>query len=152
MNILKIIGLIFVFITICLTSFKLAENLLTREKTLSEIINAINRYKTLANYSGKETKSILYESFSGVKGLFFEGLEPIISNEFQLKKEEKADLENFIESCGRRTIKGENTNCDYYISVFQKYKNQASKALAQKRKIYLVSGVSLAFATVVILI
>ena len=152
MNILKISGLIFLSVGICFFAINKAENLTKREKLMLDIINAIQNYKTAVAYSGKETKDILRESFGGIKEISFDGLSPVFSDNLPLREEEKKTLINFMESAGKKTARGENNNCDYYITLFKKYKTVAEKEAAQKRKIYLVGGVSLAFATVVLLI
>lgn len=152
LTVLKISGLIFISFGICFFAISKADTLTKREKLMLDIINAIQNYKTAVLYSGKETKDILTESFSSIKGISFEGLTPVFSDDFPLKEEEKKTLINYIESAGKKTVRGENNNCDYYITLFKKYKTAAEKEAAQKRRIYIVGGVSLAFATVVLLI
>lgn len=152
MNLIKAAGLICLFLSVSFIGFISAQNLTNRANALENICVSITKYKTLVSHSGKEISYILPESFSSVSFVNFSGNSPRIGEPCPLKIEDKKLLKSFFSEAGSSSKAGENTRCDYYFEAFSSLKKDAVKTAAEKKKIYIVSGICSALASVVVFV
>lgn len=158
---LKII-LSFVFvISASLLGNTFSLKLMNRRKTLTSIVNAISRAKTLICFGSFDTRRVVAESFCSEDfplmncndidcekpyDKAFESSVDKINNRFSLTKADKELLVQFGSKLGSTDVTGQVAHAELYIELFNERLSKAREEESSKSKLYRVLGFSLGCA------
>ncbi|MBQ4105372.1 MAG: stage III sporulation protein AB [Clostridia bacterium] len=132
-----------------------------RRQSLSTIIVAITKMKSLISFGGFEISRVVNESFESAQGFecfcreltddvgftdFFNSCVDEINIVCALSKEDKALLKRFGEGLGVSDTEGQISNCELYRELLSEKLAEAKDAVDKKSKLYRVLGFSMGCA------
>lgn len=138
-----------------------SQKLTNRRKTLSSIVNAISRMKTLICFGGMDTKRVVEEclctedfpliscenlSTNSAFDKAFEESVCKISSSFSLTKLDKELLTQFGSQLGSTDVTGQIAHTELYTELFMERLNFVKEQENAKSKLYRVLGFSLGCA------
>lgn len=141
--------------------------LTNRRKTLSSIVSAINKIKTLICFGGMDTKRVVEQCFCtqefpliGTEEInrdfaydkAFEQSVEKISNNFALTKADKTLLIQFGTQLGSTDITGQIAHTELYAELFTERLNSVKEQEFTKSKLYRVLGFSLGCAVSLLIV
>ena len=141
--------------------------LINRRKTLTSIVNAITKVKTLICFGSLDTKRVVAESFctedfplmdaAEIDGdkpydTAFETSVDRISHRFSLTKADKELLSQFGSQLGTTDVTGQIAHAELYTELFNERLLKAKEEENEKSRLYRVLGFSLGCALSLIVV
>lgn len=164
---IKLILSLTVIISASLVGNTFSQKLTNRRKTLSSILSAINRMKTLICFGGMDTKRVVEECFCTeafplINSEDFDDASPYdeafeksvgkIGNSFSLTKSDKELLKQFGSQLGSTDVTGQIAHIELYAELFTERLNAVKEQETAKSKLYRVLGFSLGCAMTLLIV
>lgn len=156
----KLIFTLVVIISSCLVGNSFSVRLANRRKTLTSIVSAITRAKTLICFGGIDTKRVIEECFcteafplldtvelkSDNFDVSFKSSVNKISPAFSLNKSDKELLKDFGTNLGMTDVTGQVAHAELYAELFSERLKQVKAQENEKSKLYRILGFSVGSA------
>lgn len=156
----KLIFALVVIVSSSLIGNSFSVKLTNRRKTLSEIVNSINKGKTLICFGGMDTKRVVQECFCSEDFMLldkdmlenerfdisFENSVRKINPAFSLTKADKELLLQFGTKLGMTDVTGQVAHTELYAQLFSERLSQVKTQENEKTRLYRILGFSVGSA------